>query len=411
MKIHEYQAKGVLRGYGVPVLAGKAVTSVDDAAAAATEMGGKVWVVKSQIHAGGRGMGRFIEQVSADAIAEAAEGKKASEGEGGVRLAFNIDDVRKHTESMLGDTLVTKQTGAEGKQVRTVFIEAGCDIKKELYLSLVLDRSNNQIMVIASEAGGMNIEDVAHEDPDALKKIWIDPAIGLAGYQARKLAFALNMTGKTVRHFTKFLSAVYDAYWATDAEMLEINPMVIDGEGAVVCLDAKMSFDDNAMYRHKDLAELRDIHEEDASELEAGKWGLSYVKLDGNIGCLVNGAGLAMSTMDIIQFKGASPANFLDVGGGATAEQVAAAFQIITSDQAVKGILVNIFGGIMQCDVIANGVITAVKQVGLEVPLVVRLAGTNAELGKKILDESGLAITPALDLEEAAEAIVAAVKG
>ena len=411
MKIHEYQAKDVLRGYGVPLLAGKAAQSPEEAVAAAEEIGGSLWVVKSQIHAGGRGMGRFKEQVSEGAIADAAAGRKAAEGAGGVRLARSPEEVREHTVNMLGQTLVTKQTGSEGKQVRTVFVEAGCDIARELYLSMLLDRSRNQIMVLASEAGGMNIEDVAEEDPDSLKKIWIDPAVGLSGFQSRKLAFQLNMSGKTVRHFGKFLQALYNAYWGTDADMLEINPLVVTGGGEVVALDAKMSFDGNAMFRQKSIEALRDIHEEDPSELEAGKWGLSYVKLDGTIGCLVNGAGLAMSTMDIIKFKGAEPANFLDVGGGATAEQVAAAFSIITADPAVKGILVNIFGGIMKCDVIAQGVIAAVKEVGLEVPLVVRLAGTNVELGKQILAESGLAITPASDLEEAAEAIVAAVQG
>jgi len=293
--------------------------------------------------------------------------------------------------------------------VRTVFVESGCEIAQELYLSVMLDRSCNKMLLMASTEGGMDIEDVAHNTPEAIKKVWVDPAVGLAGFQARELAFALGFSGKAVRAAAKFFGAIYNAYMATDADMLEINPMVLTAGGEVIALDAKMSFDDNALYRHKDIEALRDIHEEDASELEAGKWNLSYVKLDGNIGCMVNGAGLAMSTMDIIQFKGAEPANFLDVGGGANAEQVAAAFRIITSDPAVKGILVNIFGGIMKCDVIAQGVISAVKEVGLEVPLVVRLAGTNVELGKQILAESGLAITPAGDLNEAADLIVAAV--
>jgi len=410
MKIHEYQAKKVLRQYGVPVLAGGAATTVDEAVDVARQIEGDLWVVKSQIHAGGRGKGRFIEQVDAAAIAAAARGDDA-DGKGGVRLARSLDDVREHAKNMLGQTLVTKQTGIEGKKVRTVFIEAGCNIATELYLAVMLDRSNNNILFMASTEGGMNIEDVAHENPDAIKKIWVDPTVGFAGYQGRQLAFALGMSGKTVRAAGKFFAALYECYMKTDASMVEINPMVIDKEGNVLALDAKVSFDDNALYRHKDLAELRDVHEEDPSELEAGKWNLSYVKLDGNIGCMVNGAGLAMSTMDIIQFKGAEPANFLDVGGGATTEQVSAAFRIITSDPAVKGILVNIFGGIMKCDVIANGVIAAVKEVGLEVPLVVRLAGTNVEMGREILANSGLNITPAGSLNEAADAIVAAIGG
>jgi succinyl-CoA synthetase beta subunit len=410
MKIHEYQAKKVLRQYGVPVLAGGAATTVDEAVDVARQIEGDLWVVKSQIHAGGRGKGRFIEQVDAGAIAAASRGEDA-DGKGGVRLARSLDEVREHAAGMLGQTLVTKQTGVEGKLVRTVFIEAGCNIATELYLAVMLDRSNNNILFMASTEGGMNIEDVAHENPEAIKKIWVDPTVGFAGYQGRQLAFALGMTGKTVRAAGKFFSALYDCYMQTDASMVEINPMVIDAEGNVLALDAKVSFDDNALYRHKDLAELRDVHEEDPSELEAGKWNLSYVKLDGNIGCMVNGAGLAMSTMDIIQFKGAEPANFLDVGGGATTEQVSAAFRIITSDPSVKGILVNIFGGIMKCDVIANGVISAVKEVGLEVPLVVRLAGTNVEMGREILANSGLNITPAGSLNEAADAIVAAIGG
>jgi succinyl-CoA synthetase beta subunit len=408
MKIHEYQAKKILREYGVPVLAGSAATTADEAVAAAEAMGGTIWVVKSQIHAGGRGKGRFIEQVSADDIAAAARGEDAA-GAGGVRLARSLDEVRDHASNMLGQTLVTKQTGAEGKLVRTIFVEAGCDIAQELYLSVLLDRSNNRVLFMASTAGGMDIEDVAENDPDAIKKIWVDPTVGLGGFQARQLAFALGFEGKTVRAASKFFAAIYAAYMGTDSAMLEINPMVVTGDGAVVALDAKMTFDDNALFRHKDIEALRDVHEEDPSELEAGKWNLSYVKLDGNIGCMVNGAGLAMSTMDIIQYKGAEPANFLDVGGGANAEQVAAAFRIITADPAVQGILVNIFGGIMKCDVIAQGIISAVKEVGLEVPLVVRLAGTNVELGKEILANSGLAITPAGSLDEAADAVVAAV--
>ena len=411
MKVHEYQAKELLRGFGVPVLAGRAAGTADEAVEGAEAIGGALWVVKSQIHAGGRGKGRFAEQVSAETLSLVSKGEDAGEGHGGVRLARSLDEVRDHAGQMLGQTLVTKQTGAEGQFVRTVYVESGCDIARELYLGLLLDRSSSRVLVMASTAGGMDIEDVAESDPDAIKKVLVDPALGFAPYQARQLAFALGMTGKEVRAATKFLLATYDAYMNTDCSMLEVNPMVVTGDGAVVALDAKMTFDDNALYRHADIESLRDEHEEDASELEAQKWNLSYVKLDGNIGCMVNGAGLAMATMDIIQFKGAEPANFLDVGGGAQQEQVAAAFRIITADPAVKGILVNIFGGIMKCDVIASGVVEAVKEVGLNVPLVVRLSGTNAELGKEILANSGLAITPTSNLDEAADAIVHAVRG
>ncbi|MFT4622910.1 MAG: succinyl-CoA synthetase beta subunit [Myxococcota bacterium] len=411
MKIHEYQAKGVLRRFGVPLLDGKAAGSPDEAVAAAEALGGSIWVVKSQIHAGGRGKGRFIEQVSAEGVSAAARGDEVPEGQGGVRLARSLDAVRDAAASMLGDTLVTKQTGADGRLVRTVYVEAGCQIERELYLSVLLDRACHQVVFMVSTAGGMDIEDVAHDSPEAIFKVWVDPVVGLADFQSRQLAFKLGLEGKQVRSAVKCLQAIYTAYMETDCAMLEINPLVVTADGDVIALDAKMSFDDNALYRQKGIVELRDIHEEDPSELEAGKWNLSYVKLDGNIGCMVNGAGLAMSTMDIIQFKGAEPANFLDVGGGAGHEQVAAAFRIITADPAVKGILVNIFGGIMKCDVIAEGVISAVQEVGLEVPLVVRLSGTNAELGKKILAGSGLAITPASNLDEAADAIVRAVEG
>jgi len=409
MKIHEYQAKSILRRFGVALPQGIQATSPEEAAAAANSLGGSIWVVKSQIHAGGRGMGRFIEEVSSEAIATAARGEKA-EGAGGVRLARSVAEVRAHAQAMLGNTLVTKQTGIEGKKVRTVYVEEGCDIADELYLSILLDRSNNKVLLMASEAGGMAIEDVAHENPDAIKRVWVDPTQGLAAFQARQLAFGLGFSGKTVRHATKFLINLYTAYMETDCSMLEINPMVLTGGGEVMALDAKMTFDDNALYRHPDIAELQDVHEEDPAELEAAKYNLSFVNLDGNIGCLVNGAGLAMSTMDIIQYRGAEPANFLDVGGGATQEQVSAAFRIITNDSRVKGILVNIFGGIMKCDVIANGVIAAVKEVGLDVPLVVRLSGTNAELGKEILANSGLNVIPASTLNEAATAIVQAIQ-
>jgi len=408
MKIHEYQAKEVLRRFGVPLLAGGAATTPDGAVEAAGKVGGSLWVVKSQIHAGGRGKGRFKEQVDADAIALAAAGKDAP-GAGGVRLARSLDEVREQAAAMLGNTLVTKQTGIEGKQVRTVYVEAGCDIDRELYVSVLLDRSKNQVLFMASVAGGMDIEEVAEHTPEKILKVWVNPVTGLGGWQARQLAFGLGIRGTAVRSAVKLFQGLYRTYVECDCAMVEINPLVVTKGGEVLALDAKMSFDDNALFRHKDLVEYRDEHEEDPSEIAAGKWNLSYVKLDGNIGCMVNGAGLAMSTMDIIQFKGAEPANFLDVGGGAGKEQVSAAFRIITSDPSVKGILVNIFGGIMQCDVIAEGVIAAVQEVGLTVPLVCRLSGTNAELGKEILANTDLDIIAASTLEEAADAIVKAV--
>ncbi|MEZ4236549.1 MAG: ADP-forming succinate--CoA ligase subunit beta [Myxococcota bacterium] len=411
MKVHEFQAKGLLRKHGVPLLAGEHATTPEEAVEAAKRIGGSLWVVKSQIHAGGRGKGRFKEQVSADAIARAAKGEEAGEGKGGVRLARSLDEVREAAAGMLGQTLVTKQTGAEGKLVGNLFVESGCDIDRELYLSILLDRSNNRVLLMASSEGGMDIEEVAEHSPEKIFKVHVDPVVGLAGFQARQLAFSLGLSGAAFKSAQKAVAALYAAYMGTDCSMLEINPLVVTKGGDVVALDAKMTFDDNALFRHPDIAEMVDPAEEDPAEMEAAKWNLSYVSLDGNIGCMVNGAGLAMSTMDIIQFKGAKPANFLDVGGGANAEQVSAAFRIITRDPAVKGILVNIFGGIMKCDVIAQGVISAVKEVGLKVPLVVRLSGTNAELGAKLLSESGLAITPASNLDEAADEIVAAVQG
>jgi succinyl-CoA synthetase beta subunit len=411
MKLHEYQAKSLLARYGVPVLPGTAATSPEDAATAAQELGGELWVVKAQIHAGGRGKGRFKEDVSADEIAKAAKGLDA-EGKGGVRLCRSIDDVRAAAVGMLGNTLVTKQTGLEGKVVRTVYVAAACDIDKEFYLSVLLDRSNNRVLFMASAEGGVDIEDVAEHSPEAILKVHVDSAVGLGSYQGRQLAYFLGITDrKAVRAATKFFASLYDAYMGLDCSMLEINPLVLTEQGDLIALDCKMDLDGNALFRHKDIAEMRDLHEEEETEIAASEYGLSFVKLDGNIGCMVNGAGLAMSTMDIIQFKGAEPANFLDVGGGATQTAVEAAFRIITKDPAVKGILVNIFGGIMKCDVIANGVIGAVQEVGLEVPLVVRLSGTNAELGKKILAESGLAIIAASNLDEAADKIVHAVQG
>ena len=408
MKVHEYQGKAILRKHGVALLEGHSASNPDEAVAAAEAIGGSIWVVKAQIHAGGRGKGRFVGQVSDQALAAAARGEDA-EGPGGVRLARSLDEVRAHAESMLGNVLVTKQTGIEGKEVRTIFVEAGCDIAQELYLSVLLDRSNYRILFMASTAGGMNIEDVAESNPDAIKKVWVDPLVGFAGHQGRELAFQLGLEGKTVHKASKFFTGLYQAYMDNDCTMLEINPMVITGQGDVIALDCKMSFDDNALYRHPEIVALRDLSEEDPAEVEAQKYDLSFIKLDGSIGCLVNGAGLAMSTMDIIKFKGSEPANFLDVGGGATQEQVSAAFSIITKDPNVKGILVNIFGGIMMCDVIANGVVAAVKEVGLSVPLVVRLSGTNADLGKEILANSGLNVIPASNLDAAAEAIVKAV--
>jgi succinyl-CoA synthetase beta subunit len=410
MKIHEFQAKELLRRYNVPLLAGGAAKSANEAANVAAGIAAPLWVVKSQIHAGGRGMGRFKEEVSAVAIALAVQGRKA-DGKGGVRLAKTIDEVREHAAAMLGKTLVTKQTGSDGKVVSTVYVEAGVDIARELYLSMLLDRSTNQLLVMCSGEGGMDIEEVAHNRPEAIHKLHIDPVVGIGAWQSRELAFALGLKGKTVGAFVQFMAAIYKAYLELDCSMLEINPLVVTKDGAVLALDAKMTIDDNGLYRHADVAAMRDLAEEDPSETEAANWNLSYVKLDGNIGCLVNGAGLAMSTMDIIKYFGGEPANFLDVGGGADAKQVAAAFRIITSDPHVRGILVNIFGGIMKCDTIGAGVISAVKEVGLQVPLVVRLQGTNVELGRQMLQESGLAITTVSDLDQAAEAIVAAVKG
>ncbi len=408
MKLHEYQAKSILRGYGVPVLQGGAATDPEGAVAAAASIGGTLWVVKSQIHAGGRGKGRFVGQVDAATIAAASRGEDAP-GKGGVRLARSPEEVRAAAASMLGATLVTKQTGEAGRRVRTVFVEAGCAIARELYLSVLLDRSNNRILFVGSAAGGVNIEEVAEHEPHRIHKAWIDPVVGFSAFQGRKLGAALGLTGKSVNAFVKFCQATYAAYMGSDASMLEINPLVVMADGGMLALDAKMTIDDNALFRHPEIAAMRDEHEEDPAEIEAGAWNLSYVSLDGNIGCLVNGAGLAMATMDIIQYKGAKPANFLDVGGGASAEQVTAAFRIITKDPAVKGILVNIFGGIMRCDVIAAGVIAAAKEIGLQVPLVVRLAGTNVELGKKMLADSGLRITPVDTLDQAGSAIVAAV--
>ena len=386
MNIHEYQAKKVLRGFGVAVPKGGVAYTPDEAVKVAEELGGPVWVVKSQIHAGGRGKG------------------------GGVKLTKSIDEVRQLADEMIGMTLVTHQTGPEGKEVGRVYVEDGCDIARELYLGLLIDRVTSRVTIMASTEGGMEIEEVAAKTPEKIIKVAIDPACGMQAFHARKIAFGLGLEGNQVKSAVKFLMAMYKAFEQLDASIVEINPLVVTGAGDIIALDAKMNFDDNALFRHKDIAELRDESEEDPTELEAAKFDLNYVKLDGNIGCMVNGAGLAMATMDIIKLYGGEPANFLDVGGGASRERVTAAFKLILSDPNVEGLLVNIFGGIMRCDVIAEGVVAAAREVSLTVPLVVRLAGTNVELGKKILEESGLPIIAADDLGDAAEKAVKAVK-
>ena len=395
MNIHEYQAKELMRRYGIAVPEGGVAWTPDEAAKQAGKMGGPVWVVKSQIHAGGRGAGRF---------------RNDPDGEGGVRVVKSVDEVRKNADAMLGQVLVTKQTGAEGKEVKRLYIEDGCDIARELYLSVLLDRATSRVTVMASTEGGMDIEQVAEETPEKIIRVAIDPATGIQAHHCRTVAFGLGLKGGQVRSAARFLTAMYKAFTELDASLVEINPLVVTGAGEVLALDAKMNFDDNALYRHPDIAELRDEDEEDPAELEAARHDLNYVKLDGIIGCMVNGAGLAMGTMDIIKLYGAEPANFLDVGGGATRERVTTAFKIILSDPNVEGILVNIFGGIMRCDVIAEGVVAAAREVSLHVPLVVRLAGTNVDLGKKILADSGLPITSADDLADAAEKVVKAVK-
>ncbi|KAB2872839.1 MAG: ADP-forming succinate--CoA ligase subunit beta [Bauldia sp.] len=395
MNIHEYQAKDLLRKFGVAVPRGKVAYTPAEAEAAAKELGGPVWVVKSQIHAGGRGAGRF---------------KDDPHGKGGVRVVKSIDDVKSNAAKMLGHTLVTKQTGPAGKEVKRVFIEDGADIKRELYLSMLIDRATSRVTIIASTEGGMDIEDVAAKHPEKIQTITIDPATGLQGHHCRSVAFGLKLEGDQVKSATKLLQGLYKAFNELDASLLEVNPLIVTGKGEVVALDAKMNFDDNALHRHPEVEQLRDEDEEDPTELEAAKYSLNYVKLDGNIGCMVNGAGLAMATMDIIKLYGGAPANFLDVGGGATKERVTTAFKIILSDPNVEGILVNIFGGIMRCDVIAEGVVAAAREVALHVPLVVRLEGTNVELGKKILAESGLPILSADNLADAAEKVVKAVK-
>ena len=396
MNIHEYQAKALLRSYGAPVSDGRVVLKADEAKIAASEMDGPLWVVKAQIHAGGRGKGHFKE---ADAGVT-----------GGVRMAKSVEEAEKEAKAMLGRTLVTKQTGPAGKQVNRVYIEDGSEIKNEFYLAILVDRQTSRISFVASTEGGMDIEEVAASTPEKIISFSVDPATGYQGFHGRRIAFNLGLSGKQVKQCVTLMGNLFQMFVEKDMEMLEINPLIVSGSGDLKCLDAKMGFDGNAVYRHADISELRDTTEEDPKELEASKHDLNYIALDGEIGCMVNGAGLAMATMDIIKLYGAEPANFLDVGGGATKEKVTEAFKIITSDPQVKGILVNIFGGIMRCDVIAEGVVAAVKEVGLKVPLVVRLEGTNVEKGKKIINESNLNVIAANDLKDGAQKIVAAVK-
>ncbi len=413
MKIHEYQGKEVLRSHGVPTLQGfvafTPAEAKDAAKRLASETGTPVVVVKSQVHAGGRGKGRIKEHSTPEVLAQVLRGEDGVAGKGGVRVVKTPEDAERAAADLLGNTLVTKQTGPDGSKVRKVYVEAGCQIARELYLAILLDRAKARVLIMASAEGGTEIEEVAAHSPEKILKIWVDPAVGLGAWQSRELAFGLGMSGKTVQSFVKLLAGLFRAYDATDASMLEINPLIVTESGECLVLDAKMTFDDNGLHRQPAIVAMRDLDEEEAQEIEASKYDLSYVKLDGEIGCLVNGAGLAMATMDIIKFYGAEPANFLDVGGGANREKVTAAFKIITADPAVRGILVNIFGGIMKCDVIAEGVIAAARETGLKVPLVVRLEGTNVELGKKILAESGLAVIPADTMADAAEKIVAAV--
>ncbi|HEX5080322.1 MAG TPA: ADP-forming succinate--CoA ligase subunit beta [Geminicoccaceae bacterium] len=387
MNIHEYQAKALLREHGVKVLRGQVAYTPDEAETVARELGGPVWVVKAQIHAGGRGKG------------------------GGVKLARSVEEVRQHADRMLGMTLVTHQTGAAGKQVRRVLVEEGCDIARELYLGVVIDRTTARVTLMASAEGGVEIEEVAARSPEKILRVGIDPAIGFQPFHGRQIAFGLALEGRQVGRAVAFMSGIYQAYTECDASLIEINPLVVTGEGDLVALDAKINFDSNGLYRQPKIMDLRDLDEEDPHEIEASRHELNYIKLDGNIGCMVNGAGLAMATMDIIKLAGGEPANFLDVGGGATKERVTAAFKLLLSDPKVEGVLVNIFGGIMRCDVIAEGIVAAAREVNIGVPLVVRLEGTNVEIGKQILQESKLPITAAVDLADAAEKVVAAVGG
>jgi succinyl-CoA synthetase beta subunit len=396
MNIHEYQAKELLAKYGVPVPAGYPAMSVEEAVEAAQKLPGPLWVVKAQIHAGGRGKGKFKE------LGESAEG--------GVRLAHSIDEVREHSAEMLGKTLVTIQTGPHGKQVQRLYITDGVDIEKEFYLALLVDRETGRIAIVASTEGGMDIEAVAHDTPEKIETMTIDPTTGLMPHHGRSVSAALGLSGDLAKQAGKALAKLYDAFVGTDASQIEINPLAVTDKGELLVLDAKVGFDNNAEFRHPELEQLRDLTEEEPMEIEASKYDLAYIKLDGNIGCMVNGAGLAMATMDIIKLEGGEPANFLDVGGGASKEKVTAAFKIILSDPSVQGILVNIFGGIMRCDIIADGIVAAAREVDLRVPLVVRLEGTNVQQGKDILASSGLPIIAANDLGDAAKKIVAEVK-
>jgi succinyl-CoA synthetase beta subunit len=397
MNIHEYQAKALLRAYGAPLSDGRPVLRAEDAKTAAAEIDGPVWVVKAQIHAGGRGKGKFKEADAGD--------------KGGVRLTKSVAEAASEAKKMLGRTLVTKQTGPAGKQVNRVYIEDGSGISTEMYLAILVDRQSSSISFVCSTEGGMDIEEVAHKTPDLIHTFTVDPATGYQPFHGRRIAFALGLSGNQVKQCVTLMGQLYRAFTEKDMEMLEINPLIVTDKGDLKVLDAKISFDGNAVYRHPEIASLRDETEEDPKELAASKYDLNYIALDGEIGCMVNGAGLAMATMDIIKLYGASPANFLDVGGGATKEKVTEAFKIITSDPQVKGILVNIFGGIMRCDVIAEGIVAAVKEVGLKVPLVVRLEGTNVEKGKDIIRGSGLDVIAADDLKDGAQKIVKAVKG
>ena len=397
MNIHEYQAKALLRSYGAPVSDGRIVLKSEDAKTAAGELDGPMWVVKAQIHAGGRGKGTFLE---ADA------GTK-----GGVRITKSVEEAASEAKKMLGRTLVTHQTGPVGKQVNRVYIEDGSEITQELYLAILVDRQSSRVSFVCSTEGGMDIEAVAENSPEKILSFSIDPTTSFQPYHGRRIAFMLGLEGKQLKQCVSLMTTLYKLFLEKDMEMLEINPLIVSGSGNLKCLDAKMGFDGNATYRHADIAELRDTTEEDPKELEASKYDLNYIALDGEIGCMVNGAGLAMATMDIIKLYGAEPANFLDVGGGATKEKVTEAFKIITSDPNVKGILVNIFGGIMRCDVIAEGVVAAVKEVGLKVPLVVRLEGTNVETGNEIINTSGLDVIAAANLKDGAEKIVKSVQG
>jgi succinyl-CoA synthetase beta subunit len=385
MNIHEYQAKALLKDYGVSVLAGQVAYAPDEASTAARALGGPLWVVKAQIHAGGRGKG------------------------GGVKLARSVEEVRQLAEQMLGMDLITHQTGPGGRTVRRVYIEDGCEIARELYLGALIDRASSRLTLMASSEGGVDIEEVAARTPDKILTVAIDPAIGYQPFHGRQIAFALGLEGKQVGKAVTFMRGICQAFTELDASLIEINPLVVTQGGDLIALDAKMNFDGNALYRQPKVEQLRDLDEEDAHEIEASRHELNYIKLDGNIGCMVNGAGLAMATMDIIKLYGGAPANFLDVGGGATKERVTAAFKLLLSDPKVEGVLVNIFGGIMRCDVIAEGIVAAAREVNIGVPLVVRLEGTNVDLGKQILSDSGLAITAASDLADAAEKVVAAV--